>query len=405
MSFYISCTNCGQNLEAEEEHIGHEMPCPSCSEVIRIDQKSSSNKNSYFQTACNPQIESAGARGRDQIGKIYNNIKTSKVIEELNPKAKDFVNKSKEHAGKVFQDLKSIQFKDEIIPIDSRNFGVITKDFVFWSVSLLGILPLFIATISSKHTQITIFSWFFAFVWGVIFKVFILKNKDPWKQPVMSLFFTGVIGVAILLISYQYILPHWYLNLSESDNQIISLCGYIFQTGLNEELLKAFPILIIIYLSKGRVNPLSIVAMGVFSGLGFAAFENIGYEHKAVNSTIRITANFGDEGTAYAVQSAMITTMLRSISLVFCHATWSGIVGYFIAAALIRREKIIALSLVGLGVASTLHGAYDWLQGMQQTLAALIAGFSFVLFYGYLSKLESMVSLQEVERKRENVQI
>ena len=398
MSFNIFCTNCGQKLEADDEHIGQEIPCPACSTVIKVFKTKTSilaeaneipkiPENTTEPTKAlnnlpesNQAIGETVEKGRDHIEKVLNTIKTSKVVEELNPRAREIVSKGRDHANRIFKDLKSIDFKDEIIPIDGNNIEVLVKDFVFWSVSLLGILPLFIATITSQHTQITVFSWFFAFVWGVIFKLFILKNNDSWKYPLMSLFFTGIIGVPVLLFLYNYVFPNWYANLPENNNPVISLFGYIFQTGLIEELLKAIPILIIIFITKGKINALSLVAIGVFSGLGFAAFENIGYEMKAVISTIKISSNFGDEGTVYAVQGAMITAMLRSISCVFCHATWSGIFGYFIATAFIRKEKIVALSLVGLGVAATLHGLYDWLQGMQQTLAALVAGLSFALF-------------------------
>ena len=45
----------------------------------------------------------------------------------------------------------------------------------------------------------------------------------------------------------------------------------------------------------------------------------------------------------------MVLVMLRSLSLVFCHAVFSGIVGYFITTALIRKEKMGALIVIGFG--------------------------------------------------------
>lgn len=43
MSFFIYCTSCGQKLEAEDIHIGHEMPCPTCNETILISNPSGTN--------------------------------------------------------------------------------------------------------------------------------------------------------------------------------------------------------------------------------------------------------------------------------------------------------------------------------------------------------------------------
>lgn len=48
-------------------------------------------------------------------------------------------------------------------------------------------------------------------------------------------------------------------------------------------------------------------------------------------------------------------------------------------------------------MAAVLHGAYDWLTGLQMTMAA--AGFSFVLFYGYLSKLRGMIDAKATDRQ------
>ena len=64
---------------------------------------------------------------------------------------------------------------------------------------------------------------------------------------------------------------------------------------------------------------------------------------------------------------------------------------YFIAVAGLERRRWGALLLVGLGVAASLHGVYNWLSGVQMTMAAATAGFSFALFYGYVSKLRALM--------------
>ena len=123
--------------------------------------------------------------------------------------------------------------------------------------------------------------------------------------------------------------------------------------------------------------------------MGFAAFENLHYGENAIGSAYTKTINYGVEGLVSGVQNAMVLVMLRSLSLVFCHAVFSGIVVFFITTALIRKEKKGALIVIGFATVSILHGVYDWLAGLQPTLAALLAGFSFALFYGYLMKLKN----------------
>jgi RsiW-degrading membrane proteinase PrsW (M82 family) len=133
------------------------------------------------------------------------------------------------------------------------------------------------------------------------------------------------------------------------------------------------------------------VLVGVFSGLGFAAFENVQYGDMSVETSYALANEYGVSGLVGGVQSAMVVAMLRSVSLVFCHALWSGIVGYFLAVAAVSGKRWAALYLVGVGTAAVLHGLYNWLQEIQQTLAAGIVVISFVLFYAYLWKLRTLL--------------
>jgi RsiW-degrading membrane proteinase PrsW (M82 family) len=306
----------------------------------------------------------------------------------------NILEESAKQAKVIFNDLKSISFAEEVLPIDSNNVQVLITDFVFWAVTLLGIVPLLIVTVEDSYAQLTLFALFFAAVWGVIFKRFILNDGGSVKWPVGSLFFTGIIGIWLLLFVYRIFLPDFYLNMADSQNSIVSLFGFIFQVGVWEEAFKALPLLIYIKMQRGkRYDPRHLVTIGVFSGLGFAAFENLHYGENAVASTYSLTRDYGVEGLVSGVQNAMVITMLRAVSLVFCHAVFSGIVAYFVATAMIRRERVGALIVLGIGVAAVLHGLYDWFAGIQPTIGALLAGFSFALFYGYLSKLRSMGEL------------
>ncbi len=50
--------------------------------------------------------------------------------------------------------------------------------------------------------------------------------------------------------------------------------------------------------------------------------------------------------------------------------------------------------VIGLAVSAILHGAYDWLTGIQLTIATGVVILSFVMFYAYLIKLKEF-ALQE----------
>jgi RsiW-degrading membrane proteinase PrsW (M82 family) len=361
----LNCPGCNSKLEFEDEAFGTNRFCSVCGHAIRVP----SNLADRVENTAND----SGEQNTRQSQKLESN---------------DFLEISAKQARIILKDLQEIPIKQEVLPIDHSNIHVLMKDFVFWAVSFLGIIPLLIITVKEPSTQLTMFALFFAFVWGVIFKKFIINDSQTKRLAVPALFFTGIIGIWLLLFIYRF-LPEFYLNLADSPNPVISLIGYVFQVGIWEEMIKAIPIFIALKWFKQDIGLLSLVSIGVFSGLGFAAFENLHYGENSVNMTYAKTYYYGTEGLISGVQNAMVLVMLRSLSLVFCHAVFSGIVAYFITTAYIRKEKMGALIVLGFLVASTLHGLYDWLAGLQATLAALLAGFSFALFYGYLSKLKN----------------
>lgn len=298
-------------------------------------------------------------------------------------------------ASAVLADLRGMDFKAEVAPIDSKILAVIKKDFVFWAVSLLAIVPLVLVTLNDTQSQLTGFLLFFAAIWGVIFKKFIVEENSGWLLPILTLFFTGIIGIRILLFTYEY-LPSFYTELPNSENIFVAFIGGIFQTGICEELCKITPVLIYIFWKKRAAQPLTIVLIGVFSGLGFAAFENMHYANRAVLNSAYLTYNHGAAGLQEGVTGAMVNVLLRSMSLVFVHAVYSGIFSYFIALGHITQKRRMALALVGLLVASTVHGLYNSFWLVQSTLPAIVTAAAFMLFYSYLTKLRLVMASREI---------
>ena len=314
-------------------------------------------------------------------------------VEKLKHTALALLRRARKGFQGLRRDLRQMDLKREILPFDERNTRGLSRDFVFWAVIFLGIVPLLIVTIEGTDTQLTLFALFFAMVWGVIFKRFILNDEESWHLPIVALLFTGILGIALLLLFYRF-MPEAYLTLPDHDHPFLSLLGFVLQVGVWEELVKALPLLLVLKLKPEKVAPLHLVTIGVFSGLGFAAFENLSYGKQAVESTHSMAEFFGSEGLEVGVQRAMIITMLRALSLIFCHAVFSGVVAYFVAKALLEGERMGAHVVVGIAAASLLHGLYDWLAVYQSTLAALLAGLSFAMFYGYLSRLKAALLLR-----------
>jgi RsiW-degrading membrane proteinase PrsW (M82 family) len=303
---------------------------------------------------------------------------------------------AKERASAFLEDLLSLNFREEIVPIDEKNFGKLVRNSVFWGVTLLGVVPLLIGTIDSLQYQLVGFALFFAVLWGVIFRSFIVRDSSSWLGLLASMFATGIAGIYVLLKLYVNVFPAAYLKLSESETGFVRLLGFVFQVGVCEELCKAAPVIVYLFWKRGQAVASTAILIGVFSGLGFAAFENMDYGDKSTVKSFLLAREYGAEGLVSGVRSAMINVMLRSVSLVFCHAVWSGIMAYFLAMGSITGRRRGALFLVGLLTASVLHGLYDWLCSVQATFAAGVAAASFMLFYAYLSKLGAETSLPTI---------
>lgn len=395
-TFSLPCDHCNEELEIDHDLIGELIECPSCSSEFIVPEKKLDSPPSALSPShdvAGVQTIADGAQPCDLANASSKGDATYESESADNPESNSVLDTGRRQAATVFNDLKSIKFREEVLPIDSNNIGLLLRDYVFWAAALLGVIPLLIITVNHIGTQLTLFALFFACVWGVIFKLFVLKDSMSWKWPIAVLFFTGTAGIWLLLFIHRVALPDSFLEMSSSKNPLTSLVGYVCAVGFWEEVIKAIPLLLFALIKRGTLKPIELVTLGVFSGLGFAAFENLHYGERAVFSSFALTKQYGADGLVSGVQNAMIVTMLRAVSLVFCHAVWSGIVGYFIATALLRKRRVAALIILGFSVAASLHGAYNWLAGMQATMAALLAGFSFMLFYGYHAKLVSMVEL------------
>jgi len=294
-------------------------------------------------------------------------------------------------AAQLLSDLKSVDFKEEVFPVNKALVDHLLRDTVFWVVMGLAAVPLLISTIDRREYQLTAFALFFAVLWGVVFKSLIVKADIGWKPLVAALFFTGLIGIPTLLFSYKSLLPKAYVNLTNSESGMTTLLGYVFQVGLCEEFIKIIPVLAYLAWKRKQANPLEAILIGVFSGLGFSAFENMSYGQIAIGDSVQHAKKAGFAGVAFGTEAAMVNVMLRSLSLVFCHALWSGIFAYFVTAGFASGKRFLAMTLIGLMVSASLHGAYDWLTGVQMTVATAVVVLSFVLFYAYLTKFKQLI--------------
>ncbi len=106
-------------------------------------------------------------------------------------------------------------------------------------------------------------------------------------------------------------------------------------------------------------EPTDIMIYMIIAGLGFAALENI---------FLLVSTNFH-------LQSTLLLTFLRFIGATFLHALASGIFGFLIALSYFELKKRKRLFLIGLLLATALHGLYNFFIMESRTLSPVITAF------------------------------
>jgi len=382
--FKFKC-KCGQIYNATEKHCGKEFSCKACQKILYVPTFTHEEQD-YIQPEIKDDLDQNNTKVNGNVPNSNEKILTT--IQSVDFKNNNIINSTKA----IFNDFAEIDFKTEIIPIDESNLKVLLNDYTFWSALFLGVVPILILTTQNDNFQQTSFAMFFASIWGVIFKKFILDDHGSWKAPIISFFFTGMIGIPVLLIVYSF-LPSFFMDLTQSNALIVKYIGFIFRVGICEELIKMLPIFLFLLFNKSNVDPLKLLIIGIFSGLGFAAFENIMYNLSLITTSAALAMKYGTEGAIIGTHQAIVSSITRYLSTVFGHAIYSGIFSYFIATIYISCKRKTALFILGLFLASIIHGTYDWLIFLQPTFAGFTNAISFVLLYGYIIKLKSMVEV------------
>jgi RsiW-degrading membrane proteinase PrsW (M82 family) len=224
---------------------------------------------------------------------------------------------------------------------------------------LFGFAPLLlIAIVTSLEQTLVCLMVYFALAWTAYFFVFVANGRASLRIGLGLAAFTLCVGVPVGTFLTQ-IPPFSVAYAMTSDESGLSrLVGFIFADGLNEELLKALGLWLLAF-GLGRIQrPTDGIFYGAMSGLGFAAFE--GYRAIVLAPDAR----------------EMATQMLvRTTALPFLHATFTALDGYFIALAVYSKSRRAALCVLGLAVASGLHGVYDFAPGFARFF---IAGSAYV---------------------------
>jgi RsiW-degrading membrane proteinase PrsW (M82 family) len=233
----------------------------------------------------------------------------------------------------------------------------------------IGLVLLNNATEARIHDIAWIFAAYFAVAWLLLLGV-IVRPQHVSRAMLAAVAVVGVVTQAPIAIFLE----------TELHSNTSSLLD-IFTIGLPEELAKAIPIVVVAWIWRRywhTQTPRDYLFLGAVSGLVFGAAEVVHY-------FTDVLGNLSGNATGPVLQALTLEYVWRFLTDPIDHACWAGITGYFIGLAITgqHRHRRYSIALVGIGIASVLHGLNDWDPINSHPAWVLVTLISVLLFLGY----------------------
>ena len=278
--------------------------------------------------------------------------------------------------------LRSLQIRF-IFPYRDVFSRQLYRDPIVQLLLFLGLFPLVI-NLLAEQVSLAQTAWltgiYYAAMWGVLLYNLIKPTQFSWGNTIKCALFTAFISIPILLL-VQRVPPFKELYQAVNQGLISRLIGFVFGVGVLEEVCKALPVYFLLLRRNKLTDPHTAAFYGAMSGLGFAIAEGAAYSLLYALGLTRGQLGLG---------SYVAANTIRFISLPLFHATLAGIVGYFMGLGAINPARQTALLLIGLTIASVLHGLYNTFAGAVPGL--IVVAFAIALFMTYLRRSKEIVN-------------
>jgi protease PrsW len=299
------------------------------------------------------------------------------------------------HTGDFWQTLRTFRFSS-VFPYHEVFQSGLYRSATVQGLLFFGLFPVVLGYVA-EDTDLSQIAWllgiYYASFWGVFLFNLIQPTGFSWRITLTCILFTAFVGIP-MLVFVQRVPPFNLLYAAIGWGRIPRLFGFILGVGILEETCKALSLYFFLLRPRRLDNPLTAAFYGSMSGLGFAVAEGVIYSlnYAAILSQGRIP-----------VESFVLVSTIRFISLPLFHAVLAGIVGYFMGLAAINPSRQVPIICIGIAIAATLHGLYDTFAG--GTLGFAVLAFTILLFVVYLRRSQQMITdMQEAERQHRATQ-
>lgn len=352
----FKCHSCKMELVVDSSGAGRRVPCPACGVPLVIPTARSQSIPDGLDE------DPAKAFGMEDGGDFG-------IADSVN---------------EAINDVKTVDYRP-LFPFRSlRSGAILRKKAVRW-VLLFGLLPLVIFQGSASwglevHEIIWSIQLYYCMFWALYYHEIVKPERRMWRQGVGYALFTSAIGIPLLLYGYELPFISSLRDSALDPNAGGRLVGLVLGVGILEELCKALPLLMLGMGSRRIASVRQGAFLGLMSGIGFAAAEGVGY-------TLQATVLASQFGT---FREQFLQFLFRVMTGPVLHASWAGIVGWFIGVAATRGERRWPVVTLGILFAGTLHGLYNVCSG--NIVGIMLAGLTFLIFLSYLADGEQALA-------------
>lgn len=174
-------------------------------------------------------------------------------------------------------------------------------------------------------------------------------HPEP-KKTVLKMYFYGAlitIPVFCLQVWFSKILYRLeFLDFFYQYPIAVAIIKWFFIIALTEETLKYIGLRLTILKDGALDEPMDVMLYMVVVASGFAGLENILY--------------LIPTDTNIMLQSVAVTALARFFGATLLHTLCSALLGYFLALSFLKTKQHAFLTILGIVLASTLHGLYDF---------------------------------------------
>jgi protease PrsW len=199
-----------------------------------------------------------------------------------------------------------------------------------------------------------------AIIWLVFFNLQDRAEPEP-KSFVLAVFGLGALlaaAIGIPMVENIFRTSHWAYN-----DTAATVIGGILVVGFTQEFLKYAAVRYSVYHTNEFDEPTDGVIYATAAGLGYATVLNIQF----------VVANGGVDLGSGVIRMAVVA---------LAQAAFSGITGYFLGRAKFEAEPIWWMPL-GITLAATFNGVFNWLQGMVVRPSITLSGASNNAWMGF----------------------